>query len=90
MGGQQGVVRLNDRVRDLRAGDNRKGGHHSVRVLLTDLAQKQRSETGTGAASQRMEQLETLQTVSVFRLLTDIVEHLIDKLGTCVGSILSA
>lgn len=90
MGGQQGVVRLNDRVRDLRAGDNREGRHHSIRVFLTDLAQEQRSETGTGTTSQRVEQLETLQTVSVFRLLTDIVEHLIDKLGTCVGSILSA
>ena len=80
--GQQSVVRLNNSIRNLGTGDDGKGRHHSVRVLFPDLAQKQGSETGSSTSSKRMEQLESLQTVGVFGLLTDVVQHFVDKLGT--------
>jgi hypothetical protein len=81
---QQSVVRLNNSVRNLGTGDNGKGRHHSVGVLFPDLAQKQGSKTGSSTPSKRMKQLETLQTVGVFGLLTDIVQHFVNKLGTFV------
>lgn len=61
MHGERRVVRLHHRVRNLRRWHHRVRVHYPVRILLADLRDEQRAQSGTGAASQRVRQLETLR-----------------------------
>ena len=62
--GQGGVVRLNDGVRDLRAGYDRVRGHHTIGILLTDLGNEERAHTRTSTTSKRVSDLETWGDIS--------------------------
>lgn len=62
--------------------NNREGGHHSVRVFLSNLRNKKRSHTGTSSTSKRVSDLETLQAVGTFGLLSNNVQDRVDKLGS--------
>ena len=55
--------------------------HDPVGVLLTDLADEQGAHTGAGATTQRVGQLEALQTVAALGLLADHIEHRVDELS---------
>lgn len=78
---QRRVVRLDDGVRHLGRRHHRVRVHDAVRVLLADLGDEQRAHAGAGAASQRMRQLEPLETVAVLTLLADHVQHRVHQLG---------
>ncbi|OAY83806.1 hypothetical protein ACMD2_02975 [Ananas comosus] len=49
--GERGVVRLDDRVGDLRGGEDGEGEHHAVRVLLPYLRDEQRAHAGSRSAT---------------------------------------
>ena len=79
---ERAVVRLDDRVRDLRRRHDRERQHHAVRVLLADLGDQERAHAGAGAAAEGVRDLEALKAVAALRLLTDNVEHGVDELRT--------
>merc|ERR1712028_301743 len=80
--GQSGVVRLNHGVRHLRGGDDGEGHHHAVGVLLADLGDKKCSHTGTGTATKRVGDLETLEAIAGLGLLADNVKDGVNQLST--------
>jgi hypothetical protein len=82
MNGEGCIVRLNNGVRDFRARHDREGSHHPIRKLLTDLRDEQGTHTGTGPATERVGNLETLEAVATFCLTTNDIQNLVDKLGT--------
>lgn len=82
MNRKRGVVRFDDGVRDLGARHDREGGHHPVRKLLADLGDEQRAHAGSGATTERVRDLEALETIATFGLAAHDIEHLIDELGT--------
>ena len=49
---ERAVVRLDDRVRDLRRRHDRERQHHAVRVLLADLGDQKRAHASAGAAAE--------------------------------------
>jgi len=59
--GQRRVVRLHHRVRHLWRWHHRVRIHYAVGVLLADLRYQKCAQSGTGAAAQRVSQLESLQ-----------------------------
>jgi len=59
-----------------------ESGHDSVWVLLTDLGDEEGSHTGTGTTTEGVGDLETLETIATFGLLSDNVEDGVNKLGT--------
>ena len=65
----------------LRAGDHRVGVHDPVRILLPDLRDEERAHTGACAASERVCQLEALETVAALGLLPDNVQNTVHKFG---------
>jgi hypothetical protein len=82
MDGQGSVVRLNDGVRDLGGGDNGEGFHDSVGVFFSDLGDEESSHTGSGTTTQGVGDLETLEAVTAFGLLSHDVEDGVDEFGT--------
>jgi hypothetical protein len=80
--GESSVVRLDNGVRHLGRGDDREGGHHAVRELLTDLGDQEGTHTGTGTTTQGVGDLETLQAVASLGLTADDVDDLVNELGT--------
>ena len=73
--GQRRVVRLDDGARDLRGRNHRVRRHDSVRVLLLQLADQQRTQATASAASDRVAQLEALQTVTALGLLAHHIQN---------------
>ena len=51
---ERAVVRLDDRVRDLRRRHDRERQHHAVRVLLADLGDQKRAHASAGAAAEEV------------------------------------
>jgi demethoxyubiquinone hydroxylase (CLK1/Coq7/Cat5 family) len=45
------VAHLNDRIRNLRTGDNRVRAHHPIGVLLTNFRDEEGTHTGTSATT---------------------------------------
>ena len=80
MNRQGSVVGLDDSIRDLGRGDDRVGGHDTVRVLLTDLGDQKSSHTGSGSSSHGVGELEALHAVAGLGLLTDDVEDRVNEL----------
>ncbi|GMT02413.1 hypothetical protein PENTCL1PPCAC_24587, partial [Pristionchus entomophagus] len=78
--GERRVVGLDDRVRDLGRGNDGEGAHDPVGVLLSDLGYEEGTHAGSGSASERVCQLESLQTVAALGLLAHDVQHLVDQL----------
>jgi len=95
MDGQGSVVRLNDGIRHLGGGDNGEGFHdsvgvffsdlgdeESVGVFFSDLGDEESSHTGSGTTTQGVGDLETLEAVAAFGLLSHDVEDGVDEFGT--------
>jgi hypothetical protein len=80
--GEDGVVRLDDGIGDLRGGEDGEGAHHAVGILLADLGNEESSHTGTGTATEGVSKLEALKTVARLGLLADDIQDGVDKLGT--------
>merc|ERR1712021_309156 len=79
--GKGGVVWLDNGVRHLWRWHDREGKHHTIWVLLTDLGDQESSHTGTSATSKGVGQLEALEAIARFGLLTHDVEHGINELS---------
>merc|ERR1711957_917861 len=82
MHGEGGVVGLNDGVGDLGGGHDGEGNHHTVGVLLTDLGDEEGSHAGSGTATERVGDLESLEAIAAFGSLADDIEDGVDELGT--------
>jgi len=67
---------------DLGRRHDREGVHDTVRVLLADLTDEQCTHAGPSATTERVGQLESLQTVAALRLLAYNIQDSIDQLGT--------
>merc|ERR1711896_99256 len=77
-----GVVRLNDGVGDLGGWEDGEGLHDSVRIFLSDLGDKEGTHTRTGTTTEGVGDLETLETIATFGLLSDNVEDGVDEFST--------
>lgn len=85
MNREGGVVWLNDSVGHLGGGDNRESTHHTVRVLLTNLRDKEGSHTRTCTSSKGVCNLETLQAIARLSLLSHDIQDGVDELSSlCV------
>merc|ERR1712216_355066 len=82
MEAQDRIVWFHNSVTHLRAGDDGIRGHHTVWVFLTHLRDEKGAHTSASATTQRMAELETLQTIATLRLLPDNVEDGVDELRT--------
>lgn len=60
MHGQGGVVGFDHGIGDFGGGDDGKGFHHTVGVLLSDFGDEQGSHSRSSASSERVGDLETL------------------------------
>lgn len=80
--GKGGVVGLNNGVGDLGRGHDGEGGHHAVGELLADLGDEQSAHTSTSTTTQRVGDLEALESVATLSLTTDDIQNLVDQLGT--------
>ena len=65
---EEGVVGLDDGVGHLGRREDREGGEHSVGELLLDLGQQERSHTGSGSSSERVQELESLEEITSLSL----------------------
>ncbi len=72
---QRGVVGLHHSVRNFGRGHHAEGVHDAVGILLADLANQESSHARACSSSQRMSELEALQTVTALGFLTDHVHH---------------
>lgn len=68
------IVWLNNSVGHLGGGHDRESAHHTVRVLLTDLGDKEGSHTRSCTSSKGVADLESLQAVTALSLLSDDIE----------------
>ncbi len=82
MDGEGGVVGFNNGIGDLWRWNNGEGGHHAVRELFTDLGDEERAHTSTSTTTERVGDLEALETVAALSLTAHNIEHLINKLST--------
>ncbi len=82
VGGENGVVGLDDGLGNLGRGEHGERAEHAVGVLLADLAEQKSAETRTGTAAERVEELEALERVRALDLLAEDVEDGVDELGT--------
>lgn len=64
----------------LRRWHHTEGIHDPIGVLLSDLADEQRAHAGAGASSQRVCELETLQTLTALSLFSHHVQDRIHQL----------
>mmetsp|Transcript_1125 Transcript_1125/g.2434 ORF Transcript_1125/g.2434 Transcript_1125/m.2434 type:complete len:332 (+) Transcript_1125:570-1565(+) len=71
---ESSIVRLDHSIGHLRRWHHREGEHHAVRVLLTNLGDKEGAHAGTGATAQGVADLETLQAVARLGLLADDIQ----------------
>merc|ERR1712178_220777 len=76
------IVWLDNSVRHLRGRHDGEGEHHTVWVLLADLGDEQSSHTSTSTTTERVAELEALETTARLGLLADDVEDGVDELST--------
>ena len=82
MDGQGGVVGFDDGVGDLGGRYNGEGFHDSIRVFLSNLGDQKGSHSGSSTTSQRVGNLESLETVTSFGFLSDDVQDGIDQFSS--------
>ena len=95
VGGEHGVVRLNNGSRHLRGRRDGEGKLRLASVVDREPLKEKRSETGSGSSSGGMEDEETLKTSAVISKLADAVEDKVNNLlsggvvstGVVVGSV---
>merc|ERR1712156_1052725 len=86
--GQGGVVGLNNCVGYLGGWDNGECVHDPVGVFLTDLGDEEGSHSGSGATTEGVCELESLEAIASLSFLSDDIEDGVDELGTfCVVSL---
>lgn len=98
VGGQDRVVRLHDRGGGLRSGVDAELELALLAVVHREALHEQSTETGTSAATERVEDEEALKTTAVVGDAANLVQDLIDQLladrivatGVVVGRILLA
>ena len=96
VGGQDGVVRLNDGRGDLGGRGDREGELGLAAIVNRQALEEERSKTGSGSSSSGVEDEESLQTGAAVGELADAVEDHVDNLlssgvvttGVVVGGIL--
>ena len=76
--GESCVVRFNDCIRHLWRWDDRERCHHAIGVVLTDFVEQKRAHTGTSTATERMGDLNTLETVAGLHFTSNNIQNLID------------
>ena len=76
---QNGVVWLDDRSGDLRSWIDRELQLALLTIVDRQTLHEKSSESGSGAATERVEDQETLQSGAVVGNMTDLVEHLVDE-----------
>ena len=82
MDGEGGVVGLNNGVGDLGRGGDGEGGHDPVGVLLSDLGDQESSHSGSGATTERVGELESLEAVTALSFLPHNIEDRVDELSS--------
>jgi len=82
MDGKGGVVWLDDGIRDLWGRHDGESGHDSIWVLFSDLGDEEGSHTGSGTTTEGVGDLETLEAIASFGLLSDNIKDGVDELGT--------
>lgn len=83
--GESRVVGLDNRVGHLRGRHNGECGHHSVWVFLPNFRDEESSHTCTSTTSERVRDLESLETIASLCFSSDDVEDRVDELGAlCV------
>jgi hypothetical protein len=80
--GKGGVVRLHDGIGHLGGRNDREGGHHAIRILLTDLGDQKGSHSGSSSTTEGVGHLEALEAVARLSLLADNVKNGVDQLST--------
>lgn len=96
VGGQNGVVRLDDGGRHLRGRVDGELELGLLTVVVGKSLKKERTETGTGSTTKRVEDEESLETGTVVRQSSDLVNNGVNQLltdgvvtsGVVVGSVL--
>ena len=79
---QSGVVGFHDGIRHLGGGDDGEGFHDSIRVFFSDLGDQEGTHTGTSTTTQRVGDLESLETVATFGFLSHDIEDGVNEFGT--------
>jgi len=73
--GQSGVLGLHDGVRDLRGGEDGESLHDPVWVFLSDFGDEQSAHAGSSATTHGVGDLEPLQAVAAFGLLSADIKN---------------
>merc|ERR1712190_688927 len=82
MDGEGSVIRFNDGIGDLWRWEDGESLHDSVWIFLSDLGDQEGTHTRTGTTTEGVGDLETLETIATFGLLSDNVEDGVNKFGT--------
>merc|ERR1712018_33574 len=82
MDGKGGVVGLDNGVGNLGGGGNGEGGHDPVGVLLSDLGDQESSHSGSGATTEGVGELESLEAVTALSFLPHNIENRVDELSS--------
>jgi len=80
VGGEHGVVRLNNRRRDLGAGVDGERELALLAIIHTQTLQKERAETRSSSTANRVEDKEALKTSALISKLSDAIKAEIDDL----------
>jgi hypothetical protein len=82
MDGEGGVIWLDNGVGDLWRWENGESLHNSVGIFFSDLGDEEGTHTRTSTTTEGVGDLETLETIATFGLLSDNVEDGVNKFGT--------
>lgn len=80
MGGQHGIIWLNDGGGDLRSRIDGKFQLGLLSVVDREALHQQGSEAGSGAAAERVEDEETLEAAAIVRNAADAIQNRVDDL----------
>lgn len=80
MGGEDGVVRLDNRVRGLRGGVDGELKLGLLAVVGGETLEQERTETRAGSTTERVEDEEALETRAVVSQTADLVHHNVNLL----------
>mmetsp|Transcript_14538 Transcript_14538/g.26319 ORF Transcript_14538/g.26319 Transcript_14538/m.26319 type:complete len:221 (+) Transcript_14538:745-1407(+) len=79
MNRKSSVVRFNDSIRHLGRGNNTVCTHDTIRVLFTNLGNKQSSHSSSSSSSHGMGNLESLKHIAGFTFLTHDIHNVVNK-----------
>jgi hypothetical protein len=82
MDGEGSIVWFNDGIRDLGGGEDRESFHDSVGVFFSDLGDQEGTHTRTSTTTERVCDLESLEAIATFSLLSDDIEDGVNEFST--------